>query len=319
MEHNVGALDLNLGDIQPGVIRMLRGEASGGGQMEAGTTTRSNQILNAGVELIPAIRHGWSTPANFTQGLRQWLNALTRKPLCVEVGNEPQGPIATPNGYLDKLALASPIIRHEFGLPVVAAACVENTTYDPAGAEGPYTGYQALNQALLDGARGVTYDDIDGMALHPYQPTPAATATLVRNQREGVYGHAKAINKSLWITEIGWPKAVESERVLWCGGPGCTQCDPEYHGTTWTEDEQADALSVGGDDQTGVFDRLLPMARDINLRSICWFAHADYSTLPKCDHFAHFGLMSNAGALRVAYGRLRDFEPKKKFGRLAYL
>jgi hypothetical protein len=122
---------------------------------------------------------------------------------------------------------------------------------------------------------------VDGVAIHPYAPTPAGVDEQIAAGRKVARAHDRAF--SLWITEIGWASR---------GGPRWS--------LVTNRRGQANLLNT-------VFRELLSRAPHLNLRGIYWFAWRDTTREESvCGWCAAAGLLNEEGRGKPAFNRLRQ-------------
>ena len=178
----------------------------------------------------------------------------------LEIGNEPQ-PQAWPR-YFHLARLAAPII-HAHGKKMVLA--------------GPMN-VHTIRYLRAAKAAGDIFTRADGVALHPYAPTPYQVQRLVGQARRIVPWRLP-----FWITEVGW-------------GTGPNQ-DAGYGGLDVTPSTQARYV-------TNLYNRLFPRGKAWNLASVGYFIWQDYGTVgTQGKWFQHSGLRRIDGSRKPAYAR----------------
>jgi hypothetical protein len=240
-----------------GVVRINAGKASPTrGYGDIGLYTA--RLRAWGIRPLPMLQQ------NLSLTDRQWKRAVRAfatnvRAVFLEIGNEP-GPRAWPR-YFHLVRLAAPII-HNHGKKVVLA-----------GSENVDTN-RYLTAAK---ATGDIFPRVDGVAIHPYAPTPYLVQQRIIEARRIVPWRLP-----FWITEVGW-------------GTGPNQ-DKGYGGLDVTP--RAQERHVGR-----LYFRLFRLGRLLNLASIGYFIWKDYGPGDRQgdEWFHHSGLLRIDGTRKPAY------------------
>jgi hypothetical protein len=311
---------LDMADLQPGMVRILRREENA----KSVTIARSKEILDAGVQLMPCIHtDGWSNIATFQTYLTDWIEALDgepNEPLWWEVGNEPGGTLTNPPSqatirlnFLTYLNSASTILR-SYGKKVIMAAIT--------GAAG---GTSLVLDDINGGgapAAGVTFADLDAVAVHSYNwgVTSADLGSLnpaiYNNTEDSVQGFRNLFDNHshtggaldgcpIFITETGFSCATNASGVEsgWAGQVPEQPTGTNAGGRRDVRITQAQHANYLANTMT-----VMASHRDAwNLRSCLWFAGQDYNQ-PSSAYDHHTGLLDINGLKRNAYTTLKNFQ-----------
>lgn len=205
-------------------------------------------------------------------------------PVAWEVWNEPNfgsngvnQTTANPQKYVDLLKRTAEIIRSGPGNPqILLGGLYWNAATGWEGGKFNYSGADFLWTAQLYNAGAY----FDGLSLHPYALSGASNAAKFQDFKENVTEAANALdeafpgaNKSIWVTELGWPVEGEPSSVL------VSEADQRYL-------------------LTSSFSWLAEQQENLDIRSALWSSYQDLNN----PHWAyHSGLRQLNGSYRAAW------------------
>ena len=243
-----------------GVVRINAGKAVSPTRRFRDVRGYAARLRYLGMRPLPLLQQ------NMRLSDRQWkvaVRAFARNVPAefLEIGNEPS-PQAWPR-YFHLVRLAAPII-HAHGKKIVLGAPMNVYT---------------IRYLRAARAAGDIFPRVDGVAIHPYAPTPYQIQRLV--------GQARGIvpwRLPFWITEVGWATGPNQD-----GG---------YGGLDVTAATQARYV-------TNLYNRLFTRGEAWNLASVGYFIWRDYGPGGRQgpNWFHHSGLLRIDGTRKPAYAK----------------
>ncbi len=309
-----GQMNLDLADIKPGMIRLMKTADSSVNVAKS----RSAAITAADIMPLPCLRtDGWrvavgggATEADglnaFEGYLHDWAANVDESVLWFEIGNEPtvvySGDAQTAANvrkmYFDYCTRARTVLDSHGKLMVLSAQI------SASGNTGP------VWQAITDGDNSMDWDIFDGVAIHPYAQTPADVYDSVFGYRTLLDTHDDT--KPLFITEVGWPCSYSAN-----GSRNDTVTVPPAAPSEWNNQpsnhlhvNQVISQNTQKNDLVNTFNLLIPQRSTLNLRAILWFAAHDYG-IPDGTWDRHCGLIDPSEGKRQSYNGLKAYPTKQ--------
>lgn len=243
-----------------GVVRLNAGKAVSPTRRFRDIGSYAARLNHLGIRPLPLLQQNLRlTDRQWKRAVRAFAGNVPAK--FLEIGNEPQ-----PEGwrrYFHFVRLAAPII-HAHRKRIVLGA--------------PMNAY-TIRYLRAARAAGDIFTRVDGVAIHPYAPTPYKVQRLV--------GQARTIvpwRLPFWITEVGWGTGPNQD-----GGSG---------GLDVTASTQARYV-------TRLYDRLFQRGKMWNLTSVGYFIWRDYGSgsNPGDNWYNHSGLLRFDGTRKPAYAK----------------
>jgi hypothetical protein len=239
-----------------GVVRVNAGKAVSPTRRFRAVGSYVARLKNRGIRPLPLLQQNRRlTDRQWKCAVRTFARNVPTK--FLEIGNEPR-PEAWRH-YFHLARLAAPIIHAHRKMMILAAPINEDT----------------IRYFRAAKAAGGIFTRVDGVAIHPYAPTPYMVQQLV--------GQARGIvpwRLPFWITEVGWAT-----------GPNQ---DKGYGGLDVTPSTQARYV-------TNLYNRLFQRGKSWNLASVGYFIWKDYGSGAKPAN--HAGLLRSDGTRKPAYAK----------------
>jgi hypothetical protein len=243
-----------------GVVRINAGKAVSPTHRFRRVRRYAARLRYAGMRPLPLLQQNMSlTDRQWKAAVRAFAQNVPSQ--FLEIGNEP-GPDAW-RRYFHFVRLAAPIIHAE-GKSLILGAPMNLYT---------------IRYLRAAKAAGDIFTRVEGLAIHPYAPTPYQVQQLV-GQARGIVPR----RLPFWITEVGW-------------GTGPNQ-DAGYGGLDVTADTQARHV-------TELYNRLFQRGKLWNLASVGYFVWRDYGPggWQGKNVCHHSGLLRIDGTRKPAYAK----------------